>query len=167
MVEDMQGTPTATDVVGLSQRMTDFVTTVRQDTDKIYGRLDDAHDDRSLMSDQVNLLRRDRRANARTTRLMESEARISREAWVQSMDASDTARSEVIALWTTVLAQQTKIGDLRSHQTPTRDPAHLDVPEKAGSTDIANITRKEPKPVKNEHEKERVHKSRELSSFGQ
>ncbi|GKE84321.1 hypothetical protein Tco_1558063, partial [Tanacetum coccineum] len=63
----------------------------RDDTDKIYGRLDDAHDDRSLMSGQVNLLRRDRRANARTTRLMESEARISREAWVQSMDASDTA----------------------------------------------------------------------------
>nr|GFA23465.1 hypothetical protein [Tanacetum cinerariifolium] len=31
-----------TDVVELSQRMTDFVTTVRQDTDDIYGRLDDA-----------------------------------------------------------------------------------------------------------------------------
>ncbi|GKC44197.1 hypothetical protein Tco_1061919, partial [Tanacetum coccineum] len=39
-----------TDVVELGQRMTDFVTTVRQDTDEIYGRLDDAQDDRSLMS---------------------------------------------------------------------------------------------------------------------
>ncbi|GJZ15945.1 putative ribonuclease H-like domain-containing protein [Tanacetum coccineum] len=37
----------------------------------------------------------------------------------------------------------------------------------AQGTDIANITRKEPKLGKNEHEKERVHKSRELSSYGQ
>ncbi|GKB11016.1 hypothetical protein Tco_0844939, partial [Tanacetum coccineum] len=42
MVEDMQGTPAATDVAELSQRMTDFVTTVRQDTYEIYGRLDNA-----------------------------------------------------------------------------------------------------------------------------
>ncbi|GKE54535.1 hypothetical protein Tco_1489691 [Tanacetum coccineum] len=91
MVEDMQGTPVATDVAGLSQWMTDFVTTVRQDTNEIYGRLDDVQDDRSLMSGQLNMLRRDRRAHARTARLMESEARLSREAWVQSMDASDTA----------------------------------------------------------------------------
>nr|GEX00089.1 reverse transcriptase domain-containing protein [Tanacetum cinerariifolium] len=40
----------ATDVVELSQRMKDFVTTVRQDTYEIYGRLDDAQDDRLLMS---------------------------------------------------------------------------------------------------------------------
>ncbi|GKD99785.1 hypothetical protein Tco_1387769, partial [Tanacetum coccineum] len=42
------------------ERMTDFVTTVRKDTDEIYGRLDDAHDDRLLMSGQLNMLRRDR-----------------------------------------------------------------------------------------------------------
>ncbi|GKE29042.1 hypothetical protein Tco_1444426, partial [Tanacetum coccineum] len=77
----------ATDVAELGQRMIDFVTTVRQDTYEIYGRLDDAQDDRSLMS-------------------------ASREAWVQSMDASDTVRYEVRALQTMVLAQQTEIGDL-------------------------------------------------------
>nr|GEY63057.1 hypothetical protein [Tanacetum cinerariifolium] len=97
-----------TDVAELSQRMTDFVTTVRQDTDKIYGRLDNAPDDRLLMSGQLNSLRRDRRSHARTARLMKSEARASREAWVQSMDTSDTVRSEVRALQTMVLAQQTK-----------------------------------------------------------
>ncbi|GJX95544.1 hypothetical protein Tco_0351342 [Tanacetum coccineum] len=86
----------------------------REDTDEIYKRLDDAQDDRSLMSGQLNLLRRDRRSHARTARLMESEARASHEAWVQSMDASDTAHSEVRALRTTVLAQQTEIGDLRA-----------------------------------------------------
>ncbi|GKD53219.1 putative reverse transcriptase domain-containing protein [Tanacetum coccineum] len=49
----------------------------RDDTDEIYGRLDDAHDDRLLMSSQLNLLRRDRRAHARFARLMEVEARAS------------------------------------------------------------------------------------------
>ncbi|GKF59115.1 hypothetical protein Tco_0175901, partial [Tanacetum coccineum] len=74
------------------ERMTDFVMTVKQDTDEIYRRLDEAQDDRSLMNGQLNMLHRDRRAHARTTRLMKSEARLSRDAWVQSMDASDTAR---------------------------------------------------------------------------
>nr|GEV30496.1 hypothetical protein [Tanacetum cinerariifolium] len=59
-----------------------------------YQRLDDAQDDRLLMSGQLNLLHRDRRSHAHTARFMESEARASREAWVQSMDASDMTRSE-------------------------------------------------------------------------
>nr|GEX58486.1 hypothetical protein [Tanacetum cinerariifolium] len=83
-----------TDVTELSQRMTDFVTTVRQGIDKIYRRLDDIHDYRLLMSGQLNMLRRDRHAHAHTTKLIESEARLFRETWVQSMDASDTARAE-------------------------------------------------------------------------
>ncbi|GKF84739.1 hypothetical protein Tco_0249637, partial [Tanacetum coccineum] len=65
-----------------------------QDTDEIYGRLDDAQDDRSLMSGRLNMLFRDRRAHAHTSLLKEREARLSREAWGRSMDASDTARSE-------------------------------------------------------------------------
>nr|GEX95275.1 hypothetical protein [Tanacetum cinerariifolium] len=75
-------------------REIDSVTTVRQDTNEIYKRLNDAQDDRSLMSGQLNLLRKDRHSHARTARLIESEARASREACVQSMDASDTSRSE-------------------------------------------------------------------------
>nr|GEU97229.1 putative reverse transcriptase domain-containing protein [Tanacetum cinerariifolium] len=66
----------ATDVAELSQRMTYFVTTVRRDTDEIYGRLDDAYDDRLLMSGQLNSLRRDRRFHACTARLMESNSRL-------------------------------------------------------------------------------------------
>ncbi|GJS14937.1 putative reverse transcriptase domain-containing protein [Tanacetum coccineum] len=89
MVEDMHGTPATTDVAVLSQRMTDFVMT-------------------------LNMLCRDRRAHARTARLIETEARLSREAWLHSMDANDTSRSEVRALRTTVLAQQTEIAALRA-----------------------------------------------------
>ncbi|GJX24923.1 hypothetical protein Tco_0231219 [Tanacetum coccineum] len=63
----------ATNVAVLDQRMTNFVTTVMQDTNEIYVRLRDVQDARSLMSDQLNLLRRDRRSHARTARLLESE----------------------------------------------------------------------------------------------
>ncbi|GJX31329.1 putative reverse transcriptase domain-containing protein [Tanacetum coccineum] len=153
----------AADVAELGQRMTNFVTIVRQDTDEIYVRLDDAQSDQFLMTGQLNLLCRDRRSHARTARLMESEARVAREAWAQSMDSSDMARSDVRALRTTVLTQQTKIGDLRaadrrrqaqliealtlmrtlqtqmvalqSQQRPARDPAYPDVPEEAGKRD--------------------------------
>ncbi|GJV22572.1 putative reverse transcriptase domain-containing protein [Tanacetum coccineum] len=113
MLVGMPGVPSI-DEIELGRRLTDFVTTVRQDTDEIYGRLDDAQDGRSLTSGQLNMLFKDRCAHASTARLMETEARLSCEAWVQSMDASDTARSEVRALRTTVLAQQTEIAGFRA-----------------------------------------------------
>nr|GEY48279.1 hypothetical protein [Tanacetum cinerariifolium] len=85
-----------------------------QDADEIYGRLDDARDDRLLMSGQLNMLRKNRRSHAYSARLMDSEARLSRKAWVQSVDASDTASAEVISLRTTVLAHQSEIVGLRA-----------------------------------------------------
>ncbi|GJW96440.1 hypothetical protein Tco_0178248 [Tanacetum coccineum] len=48
----------------------------REDTYEIYGRLDDAQDDRLLMNVQLNMLRRDRCTHARTARVMENEARL-------------------------------------------------------------------------------------------
>ncbi|GKF30241.1 hypothetical protein Tco_0100039 [Tanacetum coccineum] len=85
------------------------------------------------------MLYRDRRAYARTALLMEIEARLSREAWVQSMDASDIDRSEVRALRTIVLAQQAEIGALRvttlhRQQGPTSGPAQPEIPEEADSS---------------------------------
>ncbi|GJR18209.1 putative reverse transcriptase domain-containing protein [Tanacetum coccineum] len=106
------GTPAATDVAGLSQRMTDFVTTVRHDTDEIYVRLDDAEDDRLLMSSQINLLRRDRRAHDRIARLMETEARLSREDWTEigALRAADHTRQaqlmETLTLMRTLQTQK-------------------------------------------------------------
>ncbi|GKF25681.1 hypothetical protein Tco_0081575 [Tanacetum coccineum] len=57
---------------------------------------------------------RDRRAHAHTARLMEAEARMSREAWGQSMDASDLARAEFTSLRTQVVAQQAVITKLQT-----------------------------------------------------
>ncbi|GKD87460.1 hypothetical protein Tco_1358614, partial [Tanacetum coccineum] len=78
------------------------------DTDEIYTRLDDEQSGLQLLVGRLNMLFRDRRAHARTARLMETEARMSREAWGRSMDASDLARAKVMPLRTTVLAQQSQ-----------------------------------------------------------
>nr|GFA76874.1 hypothetical protein [Tanacetum cinerariifolium] len=63
MLVGMPGAP-ATDETELGRRMIEFATTVRQDTNEIYGRLDDAQDDRALISGWVNMLYRDRRDHA-------------------------------------------------------------------------------------------------------
>ncbi|GKF41807.1 hypothetical protein Tco_0125149 [Tanacetum coccineum] len=44
---------------------------------------------------------------------MEEEARLSRAAWAQSMDAYDQTHSEGISLRTTVMAQQSEIAELQ------------------------------------------------------
>ncbi|GJS82121.1 hypothetical protein Tco_0748662 [Tanacetum coccineum] len=91
--------------------MTAFETRVRQDTDEVYTRLDDEQSQRQLLAGRLNMLFRDRRAHARMlTHGM--RFRMSREAGVRSMDASDLARREVMSLRTTVLAQMLEIREL-------------------------------------------------------
>ncbi|GJY21026.1 hypothetical protein Tco_0393592 [Tanacetum coccineum] len=118
-----------------------FVTTVIQDTNEIYERLNEAQDARAVLSGRLNLLQRDKSSHAYTALLMEREARLSREAWGRLMDASDTAHSKVRALRTTVLAQQTEIAALQAadrarqgQQGPARGPAQPEVPEEASSS---------------------------------
>ncbi|GKG10225.1 hypothetical protein Tco_0338971 [Tanacetum coccineum] len=67
-------------VTELGRRMTKFTTKVRLNTDEIYTRLDDEQTERQLIVGQLNMLYRDRHAYARTVRLMEAEAMMSREA---------------------------------------------------------------------------------------
>ncbi|GKF46873.1 hypothetical protein Tco_0136675, partial [Tanacetum coccineum] len=59
MLVDMLGV-SATDDTKLGRRMTEFTTRVRQETDKIYTRLDDEQSERQLMAGQFNMLYRDR-----------------------------------------------------------------------------------------------------------
>ncbi|GJU86912.1 hypothetical protein Tco_1294458 [Tanacetum coccineum] len=82
IVETLQGAPVSTDTE-LGRHMIAFETRVRQDTDEVYMRLDD-----------------------------EQKARLSREAWRRSMDASDLARGEVMSLRTTVLGQMSESKEL-------------------------------------------------------
>nr|GFA90349.1 hypothetical protein [Tanacetum cinerariifolium] len=87
---------------------------VRQDKDEIYMRLDDEQSERQLLAGRLNMLFRDTRAHAYTRHLMKTEARMSREAWVRSTDASDLVRGEVMSLRTTVLGQMTYIKELHA-----------------------------------------------------
>nr|GEX44318.1 putative reverse transcriptase domain-containing protein [Tanacetum cinerariifolium] len=80
----LEGAPVSTDTE-LGGYIREFETRVRRDTDEIYSRLDD-----------------------------KQKARLSREAWVRSMDASDLARGKVMSLRTTVLGQTTEIRELHA-----------------------------------------------------
>ncbi|GJT80236.1 hypothetical protein Tco_1054578, partial [Tanacetum coccineum] len=63
----------------------------RDDTNEIYTRLDDEQSGRQLLAGRLNVLFRDMRAHARTARLMETEARMSRE-----LQSADHRRQTVI-----------------------------------------------------------------------
>ncbi|GKE66028.1 hypothetical protein Tco_1520189, partial [Tanacetum coccineum] len=75
MLVDMLGAP-ATEDTEMGRRMTVFTTRVRQDKDEIYTWLADEQSERQLMAGRLNMLYRDKRAHARTARLIEAEARI-------------------------------------------------------------------------------------------
>ncbi|GJZ77612.1 hypothetical protein Tco_0642284 [Tanacetum coccineum] len=112
MLVGMPRVPTI-DETELGRQVTGLVTTVRHDTDKIYERLDDAQTKRQMVTNRVNMLVRDMFAHARTTKLIEIEARMSR--------LED-------GLWMRVTSHLTA---LQSRQGPARGPAQPDAPEEA------------------------------------
>nr|GEV00158.1 reverse transcriptase domain-containing protein [Tanacetum cinerariifolium] len=79
IMETLQGAPVSTDTE-FGRYIREFETKVRQDTDEIYMRLDDEQTEQQLLAGRLNMLFRDRRAHAYTCHLMETEARMSREA---------------------------------------------------------------------------------------
>nr|GFA81430.1 hypothetical protein [Tanacetum cinerariifolium] len=107
------GAPVSTDTE-LGGYVREFETRVRQDTDEIYMRLDDEQTERQLLAGRLNMLFRDRRAHAYTRHIMETEARMSREAWVRATDASDLVHGEVMSLRTIVLGHMLKIRELQA-----------------------------------------------------
>nr|GEU71796.1 hypothetical protein [Tanacetum cinerariifolium] len=113
IVETLQGAPVSTDTE-LGGYVRDFETRVRQDTDEIYMRLDDEQTERQQLAGRLNMLFRDRCAHAYTRQLMETEARMSREAWVRATDASDLVHGKVMSLRTTVLGQMSEIRELQA-----------------------------------------------------
>nr|GEW91164.1 hypothetical protein [Tanacetum cinerariifolium] len=72
----------------------------------------------------------------------EREAKMAREAWGLSMDASNNARSDVMSLRTTKLTKalrllkglQTQMIEFQRHHGPAKDPAYPDAPGEAGSS---------------------------------
>ncbi|GJW07438.1 hypothetical protein Tco_1569861 [Tanacetum coccineum] len=113
----------------------------------IYSQLDDARHDRALLRVRVNMLYRDRPFHRRTALLMEEEARVSRAAWAQSMDACDQDDCRDFSLLkagpseTEKLVEGTKVVkslkcSVIELQTagPAKDPAEPELPEEASSS---------------------------------
>nr|GEZ06944.1 hypothetical protein [Tanacetum cinerariifolium] len=132
IVETLHGAPVSANTE-LGGYMREFETRVRQDTDEIYMRLNDEQTERQQLAGRLNMLFRDRRAHAYTRHLMETEARMSREAWVRSTDASDLVRGEVTALQGQVIALQAQVNALQGQQGLAGGPTQLELPEEAGS----------------------------------
>ncbi|GKA32172.1 hypothetical protein Tco_0718539 [Tanacetum coccineum] len=87
-----------TTIAELSQRVTDLVTTIRQDTNGIYVRFGDARDDWALLRGQVNMLRRDRCYHLNTAILVESKARVSQETQlIAALGRIDTLEARELA----------------------------------------------------------------------
>nr|GFB96665.1 hypothetical protein [Tanacetum cinerariifolium] len=93
IVETLQRAPVSTDTE-LGGYVREFETRVRQDMDEIYTRVDDEQTERQLLAGQLNMLFRYRRVHGYTRQLMETKARMSREAWVRATDASDLVHGE-------------------------------------------------------------------------
>nr|GEZ14499.1 hypothetical protein [Tanacetum cinerariifolium] len=74
----------------------------------------EAQDDRSQLRGRINLLYRDRPVHRRLAVMIKREARMAREAWGLSMDASDNAHSDVMSLRTMLVAQHALILDLQA-----------------------------------------------------
>ncbi|GKB15353.1 hypothetical protein Tco_0849276, partial [Tanacetum coccineum] len=117
IVEAMQ---VVTEVAELSQMMTEFETRVRQDIDKVYTRLDDEQSGRQLMAGRLNMLYRDRRAHARTARLMETEARMRQKQFTEALKL--------------IKRLQTQMTEFERQQGPAKDPAQPELPEEASSS---------------------------------
>ncbi|GJV53642.1 hypothetical protein Tco_1449383 [Tanacetum coccineum] len=138
-----------TTVEGVNQRVTDLATIVEEETTSMYGIMEDAQDDRSLLRGRVNLLYRDRPVHRRLAVMIEREAKMAREAWGLSMDASDYARSDItgdrgssdhkrqVQLTKTLRllkGLQTQMVELRRQHGPAEGPSQPDAPGEAGSS---------------------------------
>ncbi|GJX26238.1 putative reverse transcriptase domain-containing protein [Tanacetum coccineum] len=119
-----------TTMAELSQRVTNLVITVKQNTDEIYVRFEDVQDDRALLRGPVNMLCRDRQYHLKTSMLVESEARVALEAWAQSMGCSRVVHDELqtTSLQTYLIATLGRIDTLEA-----REPTHTDDPKDVDS----------------------------------
>nr|GEY97368.1 hypothetical protein [Tanacetum cinerariifolium] len=162
IVETLQGAPVSTDTE-LGGYMREFETRVRRDTDEIYLRLDDEQSERQILAGWLNMLFKDRRAHTYTRHLMETEARLSREAWmteIRELHAADRKRQIVIsemlradhristkirglrtslqgqvtALQGQVIALQAQVTALQGQQGLAGGPTQPELPEEAGSS---------------------------------
>nr|GEV77240.1 reverse transcriptase domain-containing protein [Tanacetum cinerariifolium] len=137
MLVGMPGAP-ATDETELGWRMTNFITTVRQDIDEIYVRLDDAQDDIVLMSDASDTTRVEV-ASLRTTVLAQQSE-------ITGLRAVDqTRQTQLVEALTLLRTLQIQVAALQRQRGPARGPVHPKAPGEADSNVIYGMVKMAPK----------------------
>ncbi|GJY26659.1 hypothetical protein Tco_0401385 [Tanacetum coccineum] len=140
-----------TTLEGVNQRVTNISTTIEQETTIMYGMMEDAQYDRSLLRARVKLLYRDRPVHHRLAVMIEREreARMGCETWGLSIDASDYARSDGVIKELLAADHQrqvqltkalkflkglhTQMAEFQKQHGPAKGPAQPDAPGEAGS----------------------------------
>nr|GFC45719.1 hypothetical protein [Tanacetum cinerariifolium] len=146
-----------TTLEGVNTRVTELAAVQEQDTQDIYGVMENAHGRQTEIFQRVEALVDDSQYHYETGRLVDQEARCSREAWVHSIRLSSTvhfklqgymthtwvhdqridAHDTLIATLTTQLSSLqghlvTALGEIQSLQA--REQARAGIPEGAGSS---------------------------------
>ncbi|GKB87585.1 hypothetical protein Tco_0959857 [Tanacetum coccineum] len=104
---------TPTTLEGVNQRVTDLSTIVEQKTTIMYGMMEDAQDDRSLLRARVNLLYKDRPVHRRLAVMIKREARMAcKRALISELQSADHKRQ----------------GDYTSVSIPVEDDSNMGPP---------------------------------------
>ncbi|GJZ50167.1 hypothetical protein Tco_0604357 [Tanacetum coccineum] len=85
-----------------------------QDTQDIYVVIGDTRDRQTQIYQSVETLVDDSQYHYKTTRLLDQEALVSREAWGHSIEVSYMTRSEIMTLCSVVMGQQAVISQLQA-----------------------------------------------------
>ncbi|GJV71175.1 putative reverse transcriptase domain-containing protein [Tanacetum coccineum] len=128
IVEAMQGTLVVTDVVELSQRMTEFETRVKRDTDEVYTRLDDEQSGQQLLAGRLNMMSPEAMGNDPWTRV----TLLVRQTVITEMLAADHKRQvQLTKALKLVKGLQTQMEELQKQQGPSKGHAQPELPEEA------------------------------------
>ncbi|GJU09692.1 hypothetical protein Tco_1132088 [Tanacetum coccineum] len=103
-----------TTLEGVNTRVTELAAVQEQDTQDIYGVIEDTQGRQTQIYQRVETLVDDSQYHYETARLLDQEALVSQEAWGHSMEVSYMARSEIMALRSIVMSQETVISQLQA-----------------------------------------------------
>nr|GEV75936.1 putative reverse transcriptase domain-containing protein [Tanacetum cinerariifolium] len=127
------------------ERYVGYGITDTQATDEIYVRLDEAHDDRLLMSGRLNTLFRDRCDHARTSLLMEKKV-VAQQLEIAGLRAANRIRQKQFIEALILLKRlQNQMIEFERQQGPAKGLAQPDAPEEADSNVIYGMVKIAPK----------------------
>ncbi|GJR30273.1 hypothetical protein Tco_1106505 [Tanacetum coccineum] len=106
-----------TTLEGVNARVTELAAVQEQDTQDVYAVIEDTQDGQTQLFQRVNGLVEDRQFHYETTRLLDQEALVSREAWAHSVRLSSAVHYELQVYRTHTQMQDYRIASQESLMT--------------------------------------------------